>query len=117
MAIAIIEQSAQAAGLSSDGPVPRPLSDPPCQTRSLEVPLEGGGNSHSGLWECSPGRFERQVAGAEVMHILSGRGSFTPAGGGAARRFAAGDTLFFPARTFGVWDIEQTVRKVYVVIG
>jgi uncharacterized cupin superfamily protein len=50
------------------------------------------------------------------MHILSGACSFTPTGG-EALEIRAGDTLFFPARTTGVWHITETLRKVYVVMG
>lgn len=115
MSITIISQSVHAPGLQDDGPVARPLSQPACRTRSLEVPLEGAGGNRSGLWECPPGRFERQLANAEVMHILSGACTFTPAGG-VAREIRAGDTLFFPTHTTGVWDIRETLRKVYVVL-
>lgn len=116
MSIVILSNSAQAEGLTSSGAVARPLSQPACETASLEVALEGAGENRSGLWECTPGRFERQLANAEVMHILSGACTFTPAGG-TAREIRAGDTLFFPANTVGVWDIRETVRKVYVVMG
>ncbi|AOK63478.1 cupin domain-containing protein [Burkholderia ubonensis] len=116
MSIVIVSSSAQADGLVASGAVARPLSQPACETLSLEVPIEGAGANRSGLWECTPGRFERQLANAEVMHILSGACTFTPAGE-APREIRAGDTLFFPANTVGVWDIRETLRKVYVVMG
>jgi uncharacterized cupin superfamily protein len=116
MSIVILSNSAQADGLVASGAVARPLSQPACETASLEVPMEGAGANRSGLWECSPGRFERQLANAEVMHILSGVCTFTPTGG-TPLEIRAGDTLFFPANTVGTWDIRQTIRKVYVVIG
>lgn len=113
--ITVLSQSATVTGLVSDGPVARPLSQPASQTRSLEVNLDGAGTNLTGIWECSPGTFERHLVAAEVMHILCGRGSFTPTGG-QTRAFAAGDTVFFPSNTVGVWNIEETVRKVYVVM-
>ncbi|MBU9366010.1 cupin domain-containing protein [Burkholderia multivorans] len=116
MSIIVISNSAQAHGLVAGGVVARPLSQPACETSSLEVQIEGAGANRGGLWECTPGRFERQLANAEVMHILSGACTFTPAGG-APREIRAGDTLFFPANTTGVWDIRETLRKVYVVMG
>jgi uncharacterized cupin superfamily protein len=82
--------------------------------RGTAVELAGAGDNHTGLWECAPGRFERQLAQAEVMHILSSSCSFTPTGG-ETREIRAGDTLFFPANTTGVWHITETLRKVYVV--
>jgi uncharacterized cupin superfamily protein len=47
--------------------------------------------------------------------VLAGRGAFTPAGGEPIE-FRSGDTLFFPARTRGEWRIDETLRKVFVVM-
>lgn len=116
MTIQILRQSATLGGLQDDGAVARPLSQPPCQTRTLEVELAGARENRSGLWECAPGRFERQLPQAEVMHILSGACTFTPTDG-EALDVRAGDTLFFPEHTTGVWHITETLRKVYVVMG
>ncbi|AOJ04928.1 MULTISPECIES: cupin domain-containing protein [Burkholderia] len=115
MSITVISQSVDAAGLEDAGAVARPLGATVVHTRCLDVPLEGAGDNQAGLWECSPGRFERQLANAEVMHILSGACTFTPAGGEPVE-IRAGDTLFFPADTVGVWQIRETLRKVYVVM-
>jgi uncharacterized cupin superfamily protein len=49
------------------------------------------------------------------MHILTGSGSFTPTDG-ERTEFKAGDTLFFPAHTTGVWELTETLRKMYVVM-
>jgi uncharacterized cupin superfamily protein len=116
MTIQILRQSATLTDLQDEGPVGRPLSQPASLTRGIAVELAGAGANRSGLWECAPGRFERQLAQAEVMHLLSGTGSFTPTGGDT-QPFRAGDTLFFPANTTGVWHITETLRKVYVVMG
>lgn len=35
---------------------------------------------------------------------------------GETQEITAGDTLFFPANTTGVWHIRETLRKVYVVM-
>jgi uncharacterized cupin superfamily protein len=115
MSITIIQQSAAADGLRDLGPTPTPLSDPPCRLSGMQVQLAGAGENRSGLWECQPGRFARNSPDAEVMHILKGIGTFTPTGREAIA-IRAGDTLFFPAKTTGVWHIEETLRKVYVVM-
>lgn len=115
MTIQILRQSATLSGLQDEGPVARPLSEPASTTRGLAVELAGAGGNRSGIWECTPGRFERQLVQAEVMHILAGACSFTPTGG-PAQQIRAGDTLFFPADTTGVWHITETLRKVYVVM-
>ncbi|WP_322059991.1 cupin domain-containing protein [Paraburkholderia sp. J63] len=115
MPITILSQSAQCQALTPSGPVGAPITEPACVTQTLEVPLEGAGNNRSGLWAVSIGRFSRHLANAEVMHILSGECTFTPTGG-EAQPIKAGDTLFFPANTTGVWDIKTPLRKVYVVM-
>lgn len=115
MGITIFKQSAALAGLVDQGEVARPLSEPACRTSALEVALTGAGGNRTGVWECTVGRYERQVASAELMHILAGRCTFTP-DGGEPLAIEAGDTLFFPANTTGVWFIQETMRKVYAVL-
>ncbi|MBB5509235.1 cupin domain-containing protein [Paraburkholderia atlantica] len=61
-----------------------------------------------------PGIYRRSVRQSEVMHFLSGRGRFTPDGEDAIH-FTGGDTLFFEAHTEGTWEVEETMRKVYVI--
>ena len=117
MGIKIIAQSATTQQLQDWGTVTVPLSTPACALRGLEVCMDGRPDSDMGLWECTPGRFQRQVATGEVMHILAGAGRFMPEAEGAATvEFRAGDTLFFPPDTCGVWEIRETVRKLYVMV-
>lgn len=71
---------------------------------------------NAGIWECSPGRFRRQVPQAEFSYIIAGSGSFTPDGGETVA-FGAGDSLWFAPDTQGEWDIRETVRKAYLIIG
>ena len=114
MAIHVIQQSASAV-LQNQGPVPVPLSEPACELKGFELTLPERPENKSGLWECSPGKFKRLVEKGEVMHILAGHGSFAPEEGEAIH-FKAGDTLFFSPNTRGVWTIESTMRKVYVLL-
>jgi uncharacterized protein len=71
--------------------------------------------TRAGVWECSPGKFQRQVAQAEFCHFLSGECSFTPENGGPTIEIRPGDVVFFPPNSMGVWDIRQTSRKVFIV--
>lgn len=114
MPITILKQSVSITTLKDAGPVGLPLSEPTAVTRSQAVALEGAGDDRTGIWEVSVGRFARQLACAEVMHILSGECTFTPEGG-EPQKITAGDTLFFPSNTVGVWDVTVPLRKVYVV--
>lgn len=117
MGIQVIAQSATAPQLQDWGAVAVPLSTPACALRGLEVRMGGRPGSDMGLWECAPGRFQRQVASGEVMHILAGAGCFVPEAADAAPvEFRAGDTLFFPPDTRGAWEIRETVRKLYVMV-
>lgn len=111
--IQILKNPAGRSDLADDGAVTRPITHPACQTRSLELAEVPGGH-RTGAWETTPGSYLRQVAEAEVMHILAGRCSFTPEGG-EPLHIEAGDTVFFPANTKGQWDMHETVRKIYVV--
>jgi uncharacterized cupin superfamily protein len=115
MTITILKQSATVGGLQDQGVPALPVSQPPSRLSGIDVPLEGAGETATGIWECTPGRFERQLPNAETMHILAGAASFTPTGG-EPLEFVAGDTLFFPAHTTGEWHVRETLRKVYVVI-
>jgi len=104
------------AGQSSEslpdcGPVRFPLSEPPSQLRSLSV-LE---RPDCGVWECSPGKWRRQVKSAEFCHFIAGRCTFTP-DGAAPIALQAGDAAYFPANTNGVWDVKETLRKTYVLL-
>lgn len=115
MPITIINNSAASTDLTDDGPVGRPLTEPACRTSSLRVALEGAGDCRAGLWECTVGSYERQVPEAEVMQILAGSSIFTPVNGEPIR-IRAGDTLFFPANTFGTWEIIEPMRKVFTIL-
>lgn len=112
--ITVLHQSAQLGGFEDQGTPARPLSQPPCKLSGIDVPLPGAEGHGTGVWQCEPGRFERQLAQAEVMHILAGACRFTPTDGRPID-IRAGDTLFFPAHTTGVWDVTETLRKVFVV--
>lgn len=70
---------------------------------------------NAGIWECTPGRFRRQVPQAEYSHFISGKGSFT-SDAGSRVEFSAGDAIYFPANTEGEWNITETVRKAYLIL-
>jgi uncharacterized cupin superfamily protein len=54
------------------------------------------------------------VKKAEFCHFVAGHCSFTHEDG-TRIEIRAGDCVFFPANTNGVWDVQETVRKVYLV--
>lgn len=102
---------APADQLQDWGRVGDPISQPACSLRGDKLAT---GGPDIGIWECSPGRYRRQILSAESMHILSGEARFTP-DDGAPITLKAGDVVFFPTGTVGDWDIRSTLRKMYVV--
>jgi hypothetical protein len=68
----------------------------------------------TGVWECTPGQFRRAVMDAEFSHFIAGRATFVT-DHGQSFDFAAGDAVFFPPLTKGVWTIHETLRKTYIV--
>ena len=111
MALTLLKNTA-GADLGAASPVAVPLGEPVAQTRAYAV--ERTDQVETGIWECTPGRFRRQVEQAEYSYIVSGDGRFTPDEGQAVE-FRAGDALYFAAATQGTWDIRQTVRKTYLI--
>ncbi len=96
------------------GAVGLPLSDPPCRLRGLKMDTPPGA-PETGVWECTPGQYRRQIRSAETMHVLTGEAVFTPEDGSAPITLKAGEVYYFAANSMGVWDIRSTVRKVYVL--
>ena len=91
-----------------------PVGEPVAQAASLGIERDDG--VEAGIWECSPGCWRRQIVQQEFCHFIAGRCTFTP-DGGETIEICAGDALVFPANTTGIWDIQETVRKTYLLIG
>mgnify|MGYP000078292628 CR=1 FL=1 len=115
----MIKRLANTAGLSSAsledwGKVAEPLGEPVAQLRGTS-PTEKGKEPDFGIWECSPGKWNRQIRKAEFAHFISGRATFH-AKSGQVIEINAGDALYFPAESLGVWEIHETVRKTYILL-
>ena len=95
-------------------PVPEPLGSPLSQVRSHSITSSSSPRTRVGVWTCTPGRWRRQVVQAEFCHFLEGHCTFTP-DGGEPIEVQAGDVLYFPARSTGVWDIRSTSHKIFIV--
>ena len=110
----------QAATIAPDdldqlGPVLKPLSSPPSRLIGRRYLNDSPGVDSMGIWECSPGHWRRTVMQEEFAHFITGSARFTP-DDGEPIDVRAGDTIWFPANSNGVWDIIEHVRKVYVII-
>ncbi|MDP9940542.1 cupin domain-containing protein [Ectopseudomonas alcaliphila] len=99
--------------LEESNPVAVPLSEPVAVASTTSVERSDG--VETGIWECTPGRWRRQIVQQEFCHFVAGRCTFTP-DGGEPIEIRAGDALMMPANTLGIWDIQETVRKTYVLI-
>jgi uncharacterized cupin superfamily protein len=112
----VIRQAAEIPTTELDriGPVEIPLTSPPSELLGKKHLVAGPDVRLVGVWECSPGRWQRTVMDEEFAHFVSGRARFVPDAGEPFEIFA-GDTIWFPPNTRGIWEIEERVRKVYVI--
>jgi uncharacterized protein len=101
--------------LPDAGPVGSPIGQPVVQLKCAVSAVVPERQIEAGVWEASPGRWRRQIVTAEFCHFLSGRCTFTP-DDGPPLEIKAGDAVFFPPNSLGVWDVRETLRKVYVSI-
>lgn len=106
-------RNAPGLALDESNPVVVPLGEPLAVTSTTSVERSDG--VETGVWECTPGRWRRQIVQQEFCHFVAGRCTFTP-DGGEPIEIRAGDALMMPANTTGIWDIQETVRKTYVLI-
>ncbi|MGH8381517.1 cupin domain-containing protein [Pseudomonas sp.] len=99
--------------LQESNPVAVPLGEPVSIASVTAVERSDG--VETGIWECTPGRWRRQIVQQEFCHFIKGRCIFTP-DGGEPLTIEAGDAIMLPANSTGIWDIQETVRKTYVLI-
>lgn len=99
--------------LGEPGAVGAPLGERLSQVATASITRDDG--VEAGVWECTPGRWRRQIVQQEFCHFIQGRCTFTP-DGGEPLHIQAGDAVMFPANTTGIWDVKETVRKSYVLI-
>ncbi|AXF06160.1 cupin domain-containing protein [Paraburkholderia hospita] len=100
MKVQQIKQSVTFGRLEDRGTVDS-LGAAPVRISGLRKTIEGCESVNTGIFECTAGSYRRKVKEAEVMHILSGRGRFTPDNEDTVH-FEPGDTLFFASNTQGL---------------
>jgi uncharacterized cupin superfamily protein len=101
--------------LEDRGPVPEPLGELVSRIGLLPLAEDAEAGRKIGIWECTPGRWPRQQKAAEFAVIVSGQCRFTPTGGTEAE-FGPGDVVYFPENTTGIWDVSETIRKIYLIM-
>jgi len=102
--------------LTDWGPAKVPVGTLIAHISSSEETSGDGGRDRIGVWECTPGSWRRQVMEREFAHFLFGRARFVP-DDGEPFEINAGDSVWFPADTTGTWEIIETLRKAYVIVG
>lgn len=113
MKVQQIKQASRLEALEDWGTAGLPGTEP-AQVSGRQYVIPGSEAVDTGVFECTPGIYRRSVKQAEVMHFVAGAGTFTPDGEDTIH-FRSGDTLFFEANTEGLWKIDETIRKVYVI--
>ncbi len=81
------------------------------KTKKLVI-FEGENGTESGIWECTPGRFRSKMEQNETMYIYEGQAVLKFDEGGEIT-IKAGDVLTIPKGSSFVWNIQETVCKVY----
>jgi len=74
----------------------------------------GDGILEVGIWKCSAGLSRWRFETNESFTIFSGQMTVTE-DGGAPLELASGDSAIFPKGWSGVWELHETVLKVYTV--
>jgi hypothetical protein len=95
-----------------DWGTPQTIGEPKCHLNGIQL-IENADGSEGGIWECTPGKFTREIMQAELTTFLTGRAIFHPENGDPIE-IEAGDVLFFPENSKGTWEIIETVRKAYL---
>lgn len=117
MAIVIRQPASMAKeDLDRIGAVKIPLTFPAAQLVGRKYLNDVPGIDSMGIWECSPGRWQRTIMEEEFAHFILGSARFIPEDGGDPIDLRAGDSIWFPANSRGIWEISEDVRKVYVII-
>jgi uncharacterized cupin superfamily protein len=72
------------------------------------------GTAATGVWQCPPVKLSLEHPFDETFVVLEGAMTITPESG-EPRRLEAGDAIVIPLGTTNVWEIHETVTKVFSV--
>lgn len=73
-----------------------------------------GQRTMAGVWQCTPGKFEYTYPGDEICTLLAGKLRVTDHEG-KVHNYKAGDTFYTRKGEFAVWEILETVRKIFFI--
>jgi uncharacterized cupin superfamily protein len=102
--------------LTPIGPWPPGSQDTPGGPQAYDYPVSDDGHVQTGVWSCTPGTFDVRCEGeSEFMHFVAGRARIIDADG-TVHDVRPGVAIFVPDGWVGRWEIEETVRKTYVIV-
>lgn len=67
-----------------------------------------------GIWVCTPGRFKVRRETTEICRLVSGRATLRDSEG-LDKALSLGETFMLPAGWVGEWDVQENVRKIFIV--
>ncbi len=103
---------AESATLTVIGPKAGSTAGDPIES---VLELYDDGITSAGIWACTPGSWPSSKDGiGELMHFVAGHGWITDADG-TRHEIVPGAVRYFPDGWSGRWDVDETVRKVYVI--
>lgn len=103
---------AQSAILTVIGPKAGAIAGDPIES---VLELHDDGVTSAGIWACTPGSWPSSKDGVgELMHFVAGHGWITDADG-TRHEIVPGAVRYFPDGWSGRWDVDEAVRKVYVI--
>jgi len=68
----------------------------------------------AGRWESTPGRWRVRYTECEFCYITAGRVRIESSQG-TKHEFQAGDSFVVPAGFEGIWEVLETMSKLYVI--
>ncbi len=84
------------------------------------VVLSDDGRTEAGIWECTPGAWTSAKVGiAELMSFVAGHGWIideVDGRDGERHEIRPGLVRWFPDGWRGRWEVNETVRKTYVIV-
>lgn len=72
------------------------------------------GQFFAGVWESTPGKWRVRYTENEFCHITRGSVHIED-DHGSGRTFKAGDSFVVPAGFSGVWQVRESMSKLYVI--
>jgi uncharacterized cupin superfamily protein len=112
----VILKNQGAGEFGSFAAVPKPIGDPVTHVRTAVGAVPDTEGVKLGIWEATPGRWERVIVQSEFSYFISGHCFFTPAGSTEAIEIQAGDSVYFPENSLGVWDIVEPTKKAFAIL-